>query len=208
MIPARTYHHGDLRRALVDEAYEEVREHGAADLSLRAVAARVGVSPSAAYHHFSDKDALLIEAGERANETFNVRMRAAAAAVPGDTDLQACHRFLALARAYVHFALEEPHLFRHNFGELCARHAGPPAPGGGDGAFGLLLAALDQLDSRGVISASREHLELVLWSAVHGFAELALVGWMPPAAEDQFLDALARLTLDPQTYTRLVGRRR
>ena len=57
----RSYHHGDLRSALVAAAVARVEEVGAEHLSLRAVAAEVGVSPSAAYHHFADKDALLGE---------------------------------------------------------------------------------------------------------------------------------------------------
>src|SRR6185436_7798067 len=53
------YHHGDLQRALLDEAVRTIRDDGAAALTLRAVGARLGVSRTALYRHFADKSALL-----------------------------------------------------------------------------------------------------------------------------------------------------
>jgi AcrR family transcriptional regulator len=188
------YHHGDLRKALLREAYEVLRRDGAEAVSLRAVAGAVGVSPSAAYHHFPDKDALLVAAGDLAAELFDRRMVDAAASVRGDSDRAALKRFIALGRAYIDFAQEEPHLFRHMFGELCA--AKSPVTTGGSPAFDALMAALDTLMERGLLRPSaRQGLELVAWSCVHGFAVLAAAGLLPAASRDDLLDALCRIVI-------------
>src|SRR3954470_22592715 len=60
-MPAAPYHHGDLRRALIDTALTMVTEEGAWDFTLREVARRTGVSHMAPYNHFEDKSALLAE---------------------------------------------------------------------------------------------------------------------------------------------------
>jgi AcrR family transcriptional regulator len=187
-----SYHHGDLRKALLDEAFEVVRRDGAEAVSLRAAAAAVGVSPSAAYHHFPDKGALLVAVGDLASGLFDRRMIEAAASVRGDSDSAAVKRFMALGRAYIDFAQQEPHLFRHMFGELCAGTS--PITTGGSPAFEALLDALDTLTRRGMLRpGAREDLELVAWSCVHGFAELASAGLMPVELRDDLLASLCRI---------------
>ena len=61
--PARPYHHGDLRRALLDEALRTIQTHGVQHLTLRTVGERLGVSRSALYRHFADKQSLLAAVG-------------------------------------------------------------------------------------------------------------------------------------------------
>lgn len=191
MSRSNPYHHGDLGKALLDEAFEVLRRDGADAVSLRAVAGRVGVSPSAAYHHFPDKDALLVAIGDRANELFDRQMVDAAAAVRGDSDDAAVKRFVALGRAYIDFALEEPHLFRHMFSELCSDHS--PITTGGSAAFTTLLGALDTLVQRKLLRPGvRQGLELVAWSCVHGFAVLASDGLIPVELRDELLASLRR----------------
>jgi AcrR family transcriptional regulator len=190
-----SYHHGDLRKALLDEAFEVLRRGGAEAVSLRAVATAVGVSPSAAYHHFPDKDALLVAVGDMAAELFDRRMIDAAASVPGDSDTAAVNRFGELGRTYIGFAQEEPHLFRHMFGELCAGNS--PITRGTSPAFDTLLAALDSLARRGLLRpGAREGLELVAWSCVHGFAVLAAAGLMPVELADELLASLRRIVIN------------
>ncbi|MEO7270981.1 MAG: helix-turn-helix domain-containing protein, partial [Vicinamibacterales bacterium] len=57
--PRRPYHHGDLRRGLLDEAVATIRAEGVGALTLREIGARLGVSRTAFYRHFADKGALL-----------------------------------------------------------------------------------------------------------------------------------------------------
>jgi AcrR family transcriptional regulator len=195
MSRSDSYHHGDLRKALLDEAFAVMRRGGADAVSLRAVAGAVGVSPSAAYHHFPDKDALLVAVGDLCSELFDRRMISAAASVRGDSDAAAVKRFVALGRAYIDFAQEEPHLFRHLFGELCAGTS--PIASGESPAFDALLGALDVLAQRGLLRpGAREGLELVAWSCVHGFAVLATAGLLPAELCDDLLASLCRIVVN------------
>ncbi len=192
--PSHPYHHGDLRTALVDVAFETLRTEGAEAVSLRAVAGAVGVSPSAAYNHFPDKNALLVAVGDRGNELFDEKMVAAARGVRGDSDAAVVKRFVALGRAYIDFAQDEPHLFRHIFSERCSRNAAV-APQESP-AFLVLLDSLDTLAKRGLLRAGvRDGLELVAWSCVHGFAVLAAEGILPADDRDVVLNSLRRIAI-------------
>ena len=66
----KAYHHGDLRKALLDDAVKLLREEGEAGLSMRNLAARAGVSRTAAYHHFEGKHALLCAVAEEGFKRF------------------------------------------------------------------------------------------------------------------------------------------
>src|ERR671933_675546 len=110
------YHHGALEQALVNEAVRQVRERGAEQVSLRGLAQTIGVSPSAAYQHFPDKAALLAAVCAAIGDELGALMQGAVDAVEDDGEAGAVGRFLAVGRAYVTFALAQPHLFRHMFG--------------------------------------------------------------------------------------------
>ena len=69
------YHHGDLESALIQEAKSLVAKYGVEKISLREIAANVGVSPSAAYHHFGDKEALLSAVARVAFEELGQQMQ-------------------------------------------------------------------------------------------------------------------------------------
>lgn len=191
------YHHGALAEAMVDEALREVREVGPDDVSLRRIATTLGVSPSAAYNHFSDKDALLHQVGEWGHEDLDRRMAAATADHAGDSDADAVARFRALGEAYITFAVEDPNLFRLTFGPLCfmtldeSRASGP---------FQRLSDALDELDARALLrSGARENLDLATWSTVHGMSLLILEGALPAEAAGAVLDSIAQLVLKDPT---------
>lgn len=187
------YHHGDLEAALVTAALQQIREVGAEKVSLRGVAATLDVSPSAAYHYFPDKDALLGATGGAVFELFGQRMQAAFESIPGD-DRQAVERRLAaLAMAYLDFAKQEPNLFRLAFGAFCINpitdNLVDLSQGGLAGT--LLVKALDDLERLGVISSeAREHGEVLCWSAVHGMATLIMEGHISESAIPALLDAI------------------
>src|SRR4051794_40701123 len=113
---AKPYHHGALEQALVEEAVRQVRERGTDQVSLRGIAQIVGVSPSAAYQHFPDKAALLGAVCEAGTGELAQLMQAAVDAVREEGDAGAIARLQAVGRAYVEFAQQESHLFRHVFG--------------------------------------------------------------------------------------------
>jgi AcrR family transcriptional regulator len=178
MAEARsTYHHGDLRGALVRAALEMSREQGAEAVVLREATRRAGVTPRAAYRHFADREELL---------------RAAAQAALGDIaraieDQQAEEQEgtgAALLRGvglgYIRFALAEPGWFGVAFfamGDLLSA-AAPAAQGrAGRSPYELLQDALAVLVAEGRLSPERADDAAVLcWSGVHGYASLTALG--------------------------------
>ena len=115
------YHHGDLRRALLLEAVRTIHAHGAAALTLRGVGDRLGVSRTALYRHFADKQALLHEV---AAEGFRM-LRAALMDAWGRGGRRG---FDAMGRAYVQFAIDHPSHYRVMFGGGEAHEAPPRGP--------------------------------------------------------------------------------
>ncbi|WP_439817237.1 TetR/AcrR family transcriptional regulator [Zavarzinia sp. CC-PAN008] len=106
--PKRAYHHGDLERTLVAAALEVIADRGLEDFTLRDIARRVGVAPSAPYRHFPDKDALLAAVAAECAERLGAAMDKAA--TQAGSDMMA--RFRAAGIAYVRFAVENPAYFR------------------------------------------------------------------------------------------------
>lgn len=203
------YHHGDLHRALVSAGTELAREGGPGAIVLREAARRVGVSPNAAYRHFSALPDLIeavafesLSALARSMEAELARCRPS-----GDTGRDAIDRLGAVGRGYVHFALGEPGLFATAFatvahaGDAPAR-PGDPADNSGGGSRGvgdsglgpaeLLAQALDGMLEAGVIDAAdRETAATNAWAAVHGLSGLLLgpLAGQTPAARDALIDA-------------------
>src|SRR6186997_1557994 len=99
----RAYHHGDLRRALLDAAFKLVRKEGLEALTLREVARKVGVTHAAPYHHFESREVLLDVMADEAFEALDVAMVAAIAGLDAPTE-----RLLAVGRAYIDHARAHP----------------------------------------------------------------------------------------------------
>jgi len=109
--PAKSYHHGDLRRALLDEALRTIQADGVAHVTMRTLGESLGVSRSALYRHFADKQSLLATVGK---EGF--RMLRQALGDAWEQNGRGRSGFAAMARAYVHFAVEHPSHYRVMFG--------------------------------------------------------------------------------------------
>src|SRR4051812_17717177 len=93
------YHHGDLRRALIEMALTMLTEEGAWNFTLREVARRAGVSHAAPYNHFADKSALLAELAALGFETLRAQMETAAQRHPRSSR----QALIAIGEAYVRF---------------------------------------------------------------------------------------------------------
>ncbi len=186
------YHHGNLEMALIAAATEMIRESGVEHISLRAVAAQVGVSPSAAYHYFPDKDALISGVGLALFDLLADRQEVAMAAFPGNGEKAVRARFRALGRAYFEWGNTESNLFRLMFGVFCALDQEQTVAARDESrAWKLLQGSLDQLANVGAInSAVRPYGEILAWSAVHGATSLIIEGHLPEAAFESVLDAL------------------
>ena len=167
------YHHGNLRRALIDAAVSAIAKRGVDALNLRQLAARAGVTPGAPYHHFTDREELLAAIAEEGFGRLGAELIAGRDAA-GD---EASARLEALGRAYINFAISCPGYFRVMFhGD--GKSSGPSAPG--LRAFHLLRDAVLACQEAGTAPAGDPSaLVLTAWSAVHGFATLWVDGALP-----------------------------
>ena len=174
-----SYHHGDLQAALVEAAINLVRKYGPDQLSLRAVSADVGVSPSASYHYFKDKDDLVTAVGEVLFDQLGTIQEVAISKVKGKGADAARKKFEAMGYAYFEWATSEPNLYRLIFGGFCEHKMDDHD----SKAWKLLSAGLDELVAQGVMDKSaRNGGEVIVWSAVHGASSLAIEGLMPESA--------------------------
>jgi AcrR family transcriptional regulator len=188
---AKRYHHGDLRRALLQEAARTIQAQGVERLTLRAVAERLGVSRTALYRHFADKSALLAGVAAEGFRTLaTVTLSAWQAAGKGLAGLE------AMGLAYVDFALTHPSHYRVMFGGFVDSGAKDPAfVQDAASAFDVLVDALRELQKDGLIRADEpELLARFVWATVHGVAMLGIDGQL----QHQHADAmdLARLAVD------------
>ena len=165
----RPYHHGDLRRALLDAATRILDRDGQGGLSLRAVAREAGVSPAAPYHHFKDKSELMLAIAEEGFDQLSDYMRRTT-----DTAALPMERVAAIGLAYVEFAKAHPAVYRVMYD--CSRDSDAmpdKAHDAEDGAYSLLKRAMIDI---GVASPDQEtELELACiaaWCAAHGLAEM------------------------------------
>lgn len=195
-----TYHHGDLRSALLAEARELARWRGPDAVTLREVARRLEVSPAAIYRHVPDREALLGEVAHLARQDLAQRMLDEVDWVD-DTDARtrAIRRFRAIGRGYLDLAQEEPNLLATAFLPI----APPSGTSDGPSPWHVLAAGLDELVATGAMPIERRAgAEMVAWSAVHGFAVLRAGGAFGTSGEldpdsETLLDAIAR-SLDVQ----------
>jgi AcrR family transcriptional regulator len=168
------YHHGNLGQALIEAAVALIAQHGVAGFSLREAAAHVGVSPSAAYRHFSSKEDLLNAVAMDGFQRLALQMEHATAEARSlNPESPALAAFQALGLAYVTFAVNNPLHFQVMFGmplqaEPRTEETSP---------YQLLQAALDDLVAEKVLAVEdRTGAELYTWSVVHGLAGLLTGG--------------------------------
>ena len=192
-----TYHHGDLRNALVLTAVRLIETDGLDEFSLRATAREVGVSANAAYRHFTDKSDLLNAVAHYGFAQLAQRMRRAMSSTrTGRNPAElAVNRFKATGRAYVDFALAHPELFEVMFGSGGAHPPVPKDPAGDEaGTYALLGSALDELVTHSVLApARRPGAEFKAWVTVHGFSRLCLDGAVQLQTGSQRAEALESL---------------
>ncbi|MFJ5541126.1 TetR/AcrR family transcriptional regulator [Micromonospora chalcea] len=162
-----SYHHGDLRRVLLDAAADAIAESGPAALSLRELARRAGVSHAAPAHHFGDKAGLLTAFATQGFDLLADALRQA-----GDDLLDTGVAYVGFAvRHRAHFdVMFRPELYRADDPELTAARA----------------RSGDVLRDRVTRHTGREPDTdaLAAWSIVHGFATLWLSGALPPRTGD------------------------
>lgn len=198
--PRASYHHGDLRHALLEAGLELAAEAGPDAVVLREATRRVGVSPNAAYRHFADREALLAAVCDAAQARLAEDIDAEFALVPGGDPVSMARGHLrAVGTAYVRFALDEPGLFRTAFfvpADLTEASKPTRAGGSGRTPFELLGDALDEMVAAGVMPAARRpQAEFLAWSSVHGLAMLLIDGPLRALPREQ-ADAVTQRVID------------
>ena len=164
------YHHGDLRRALIEAGLAIVEEEGSAAVTLAVLARRCRVSVAAPYRHFESKEVLLEALAGAAMLVFRDALaQAARRRVP-----DAHAHFLAVNRAVVRFAMRRANLYQLAFGSARPRPLDDlrgPIEGT---AFGVLLDLVGRWQSEGLLDPERDSVRLAtsLWATSHGLASL------------------------------------
>ena len=164
---AKPYHHGDLRRALVEAARQLVETEGTSAMSLRAVARQAGVSPAAPYHHFKDKSELLAAVAEEGWTLLSADIGEVMQSASDDDQVT------LVLLAYVRFARSHPALYRVMFDAARNNESLPILSGAPEGSpYALVRQKMTQADARSDVTG----VELAIaatWSAAHGLAEMA-----------------------------------
>ena len=190
--PNRPYHHGNLRRALLDEALATIHAEGVEGVTLREIGARLGVSRTALYRHFADKRALLAAVATEGFRTL--RQQLIASWEEGGRGRPA---FESMGVAYIRFAAANPSHYRVMFGGFVDPDAcDPELTAEAAGAFQALVDALTALQRDGTMRAEDTvTMARFVWAVVHGVAMLGIDGQLhePGAVEELMRYALERL---------------
>lgn len=175
-----TYHHGDLRRALIDAAARLLGTVEPGSLSLRQVSEQIGVSHAAAYRHFRDKADLFAAVSEAGFVRLAARLRSARQSGGGTFRGQ----LAAMADQYVRFALEEPATYRLMFGpQFLEQLTKAGFQESAQVAFGELFGAVVSAQQAGEMREGSSFLiSQTIWALLHGLALFYLDGQLTPDA--------------------------
>ena len=173
-MPRKNYHHGDLKNALIKAGVEILSKEGIEGLSLRKVAQRAGVSHSAPYSHFSDKQSLIAAISTEGFNQLYAELDAAVLANSKNPKKQLQQGALA----YLQFALKNTDTFKIMFsGALEMEKEYPAFVEISHRTFQRVVDVVKACQEAGVMRAtSAEMLAVAVWGQVHGIVSLALEG--------------------------------
>ena len=174
MPKKKNYHHGDLKNALIKAGVEILAKDGVIGLSLRKVAARAGVSHTAPYSHFVDKQALIAAISTEGFRQLYERMSAVAEEYKTKPSMQ----LIEVGWAYVQFALDDRDRFKVMFsGILEKEKIYPEFVTESQRNFQLVKMVVEANQAAGVLrSGSSDLVALSAWAIIHGFSMLLLEG--------------------------------
>jgi AcrR family transcriptional regulator len=175
MPKKRSYHHPDLRQALLDGAVRLIKEEGMREFSLRKLAKEVGVSHAAPYRHFENKEAILATLMLEGHKRLRTSLLDAGARRPG----KAIDKLMAQGRAYLEFARKNPEYLSVMFskeGMAAAMSVGEKLGGHQEDydSFGVVEGTVKECQAEGSMDprADAAALALLAWAEVHGLALL------------------------------------
>jgi AcrR family transcriptional regulator len=172
---ARPYHHGDLRRGLIDAALQLATEGG--EVSVREAARRAAVSPGAPFRHFPNRDALMAAVAEEAQRRFRAEIDAALAEAPPDP----LARFRAFGLAYVRWAMRNPaHFEIISTGRYFAHGSSAELTRDNAELIALSGQILNEAARLGLLrSGDLKRIQIAGRALVYGFARMNLDGHFP-----------------------------
>ena len=172
--PAKPYHHGDLREEILCAASRLLESNNISSLSLRAVAKEVGVSHTAPYRHFKDKESLLAGIAQLGFDRLGAQLEEAVRSNPGNPAAQ----LQAAGHQYVHAALQYPQCTQLMFGGILpCDDTYPDLKTSGDSAFNGLKLMIEEGQALGVFKQGEiEDLALTAWSGMRGLSLLLISG--------------------------------
>jgi AcrR family transcriptional regulator len=185
MDSTRPYRHGNLPAALLGAARQILDENGLQAVGLRETARRVGVSATAAYRHFTNKDDLLASVAAQGFHELTAAMQSAT---------RGANPLIRAGLAYIEFANQNRGLFRLMFGPILAQRTKYPAlQAASAGVEALLLRGVADIDPRPL---NDNHAAVAAWGLVHGLAHLIVDGFFPATrAAIQAEEILAKVRL-------------
>lgn len=197
-----TYHHGNLKAALLAHAISQLEQNGLASISMREMAKAIDVSHTAAYRHFTDKHALLAGVATKGFEDMLKACLQATETAPAfpRARLQAC------GMEYIRFGLEKPKLLNHMFVAIDQNNASQPLLEAASQLFNLLQNLIETGQREGGFRRGNvQELSYACWSMVHGLATLLSISQQKsnPDINAQMVCAEKSLTifLDGMEYT-------
>ena len=176
----------DFRERLCDAAERLFAEQGPDAVTMRQLAAELGVSPMTPYRYFRDKDDILAAVRTNGFNRFALALETARA---GETDVRA--KGAAVGAAYVAFAFDHPHTYKLMF-DLNQPHEAdyPDLVEAGVRARETMSAYVKDLVAAGVMAGDPEKIGMMFWAATHGLIVLELAGRLPPGAAQELFETM------------------
>lgn len=173
---AKPYHHGDLRRALIETALAMLGEEGGWQFTLRELARRAGVSHTASYKHFPDKAALLAELAMIGFDELRAALLAARPSSASPRD-----EFLEMSHGYVGFGASHPNLYRLMFSADARVSANPRLREHASAALEVLNELVARGQSAGWLKKSEPRAQVAAgWAQLHGLTLLTIDDLLGP----------------------------
>lgn len=194
-MAVKTYHHGDLKNALIKAGVDILAKEGIEGLSLRKVAQRAGVSHNAPYSHFTDKQSLIAAISTEGFKQLYDELGAAVALYPGDPGSQLREG----AWAYVQFAMKNRDTFKIMFSGVLEKEKEYPAfVEISQKTFERVVDIVRACQSAGVLRPVQPEVMAVgVWGQIHGIISLLLEGQVPHIVLDKFaIREIVLLALD------------
>jgi AcrR family transcriptional regulator len=213
MPKKKSYHHGDLKNALIEAGADILSKEGVSALSLRKVAQKAGVSHAAPYAHFADKQALIAAISTEGYKKLYKQIAQVAEQYRSDP----LRRLFEACWAYVQFALTEPDHFKVTFSGMIEKEQDYPAfVETARQTFSLVVEVVAQCQQAGILRQGAPDLTAVsVWALIHGFVTLLLENQISHAILDRFtvhemfvftLNQITLVELDAITFSLADGR--